>query len=144
MTESGTSSNPCSGMYGGSHAFSEPCIQNMRGAILEVKDRIRMYMGLYSYDQKWHTPWSADSSKPSDYSDLVKKFAPSLPTTSPPPRLPTSLSSSLPPPPLSLIVLTFCVFQLAVANAGNRALQAVHGTVFQVGTPSEIHGEYQW
>ncbi|XP_067947675.1 carboxypeptidase A2-like [Watersipora subatra] len=105
---SGTSSSPCSSTYGGSAAFSEPCTQNMRDAILSIAPRVKLYMGVHSYSQMWLTPWAWGGNKPSDYSDLLN-----------------------------------------IANRGNAALRAVHGTRFVVGTPPDIlysasGGAYDW
>ncbi|XP_050711920.1 carboxypeptidase B-like [Eriocheir sinensis] len=54
----GSSSNPCSQLYRGPHAFSEPEAAAVRDAMLEHKARIKAYVTFHSYGQLILYPWS--------------------------------------------------------------------------------------
>ncbi|VDK87298.1 unnamed protein product [Litomosoides sigmodontis] len=69
--ESGSSPSPCSSVYHGSHAFSEPETRAVRDAILRLRQRIKAYMSLHTYSQLWIYPYSyAQNVYPPDFDDL--------------------------------------------------------------------------
>merc|ERR1711931_186424 len=53
----GTSSNPCSQIYKGPHAYSEPCAAGLRDFLLAHKENALLYLTLHSYGQFVLIPW---------------------------------------------------------------------------------------
>ena len=66
--------DPCHQIYIGPEPFSEPCVRNMRDAILAVSNRTRMYIDIHSSGQKWLTPYFAGPPNPPDSDELVSNF----------------------------------------------------------------------
>uniref|UniRef100_A0A7E4VYX8 Peptidase_M14 domain-containing protein n=1 Tax=Panagrellus redivivus TaxID=6233 RepID=A0A7E4VYX8_PANRE len=76
--ETGTSFHPCSEIYHGAGAFSEPETRNVRDAILnsDLTGRIDAYVTLHAYSQLWIYPYSnKKQSYPADIADLKKVAA---------------------------------------------------------------------
>ncbi|KAL3998933.1 Zinc carboxypeptidase family protein [Acanthocheilonema viteae] len=70
--ESGSSFSPCSNIYHGSYAFSEPETKAIRDAILRLNGRIKAYLSLHTYSQLWIYPYShAKNTYSSDVNDLI-------------------------------------------------------------------------
>jgi len=70
--EAGTSTHPCSDIYAGPSAFSEPETKAMSDYILKNKDKIFAYISLHSYSQLILTPWGWTKDLPKDYSDMKR------------------------------------------------------------------------
>jgi murein tripeptide amidase MpaA len=66
----GTSSNPCSEVYKGDKAFSEPEMKNLAD-FLQTRDFL-VYLTFHSYGQYWLTPWGYGPELPEDYDELVR------------------------------------------------------------------------
>ena len=67
----GTSGDPCSENYRGTRPFSEPETAAISQKIMQLNDRIVLYMTLHSYGQYWLTPWGFTYKVPEDYKDMV-------------------------------------------------------------------------
>ena len=67
----GVSTDPCSVIYGGSEAESEPEVRAVIRFLRERVDVIKSYVALHSYSQLWMTPFSYTSDTPKDYPELV-------------------------------------------------------------------------
>jgi len=68
----GTSSNPCSDIYPGEYAFSEPCVVNVKNYIAQHKSNLAAYIDIHSFSQLWMTPWGYTKSYPKDYTELAR------------------------------------------------------------------------
>jgi len=69
----GTSSYPCSDIYPGSHAFSEPNTKVVSNYILGLKDRIKVFFSLHCYSQMWLTSWGwTDQINPPDHEEIQR------------------------------------------------------------------------
>ncbi|XP_042877673.1 carboxypeptidase B-like [Penaeus japonicus] len=55
--ESGSSNRPCSSIFQGSTAFSEPEAIALKESILDVKKRVKAYVSLHAYGQYILHPW---------------------------------------------------------------------------------------
>ncbi|KAK8744881.1 hypothetical protein OTU49_000663 [Cherax quadricarinatus] len=53
----GASNNPCSEVYQGPSAFSEPETKALRDAMLKLKDNLELVLALHSYGQDLLYPW---------------------------------------------------------------------------------------
>lgn len=71
-TGRGTSSNPCSENYRGTHPFSEPEAKAMAELMWQLRERMVVYLSLHSYGQYWLTPWGYTVRVPTDFSDMVR------------------------------------------------------------------------
>ena len=69
----GTSPNPCSSMYHGSRAFSEPCTHAAAVLMKHVssKGKMDVYISLHSYSQMWLLPWGYTYNLPKNYKEMV-------------------------------------------------------------------------
>jgi murein tripeptide amidase MpaA len=71
--ESGSSRDPCSDIYHGPRAFSEPETANVANTILRLKNQLKLYLTFHAYSQMWLVPWGyAKYQKPSDYNELMR------------------------------------------------------------------------
>lgn len=69
----GTSGYPCSDIYRGSHAFSEPNSKALSQYILGIKDRVKGFFSLHSYSQAWLTSWGwTDRINPPDHMEIQR------------------------------------------------------------------------
>ncbi|CAL8121566.1 unnamed protein product [Orchesella dallaii] len=69
----GSGTIPCSLIYRGTHAFSEPETSAVRDFIYENRNvKWAAYFALHSYGQKWMTPWGFTEVKPVDYDELIR------------------------------------------------------------------------
>ncbi|XP_060072712.1 carboxypeptidase B-like [Ylistrum balloti] len=68
----GTSSNPCSNTYPGKYAFSEPETANIQTSIMNVRDRVVVFLSFHAYSQLMLTPYGYTSNKPSDYQEMLR------------------------------------------------------------------------
>lgn len=71
----GTSNYPCSEIYRGPYAFSEPNTKALSTFIYNMKDRIKVFFSFHCYSQMWLTPWGwTDSARdnPSDHDELQR------------------------------------------------------------------------
>ncbi|XP_023337443.1 carboxypeptidase B isoform X2 [Eurytemora carolleeae] len=66
----GTSQDPCSDIYRGSSAFSEPETQAVRDFITARKRNIKMYLTFHSYGQMVLYPWGYDAVDHRDENEL--------------------------------------------------------------------------
>ncbi|XP_067936580.1 carboxypeptidase B-like [Watersipora subatra] len=66
---SGTSTNPCSEIYRGPNAFSEPESQNLRDFLLAL-DNLEVYLSFHSYGQYLLFPWGYDRDYAPNHDDL--------------------------------------------------------------------------
>jgi len=66
----GVSSSPCSDIYPGPHAFSEPEVRTTAQTIFSLKDSIKAYISFHAFSQLWLMPWGYTTKKCDDYDDL--------------------------------------------------------------------------
>ncbi|CAH0400952.1 unnamed protein product [Chilo suppressalis] len=66
----GTSSNPCSDIYRGTRAFSEPESKALSEFITKSAAKFSAYLTYHSYGQYLLYPWGYDNVVPPDYKDL--------------------------------------------------------------------------
>ncbi|VDK43396.1 unnamed protein product, partial [Anisakis simplex] len=82
FAEIGSSSSPCSEIYHGNYAFSEPESRAIRDAVLSLGNRIDAYITLHTYSQLWIYPYShkkhAYSEDVNDLKSLARKAVASL------------------------------------------------------------------
>merc|ERR1712136_8242 len=67
----GVSSNPCSDIYPGPRAFSEPETRTLSQTIMKLKDEIKGFISFHSFSQLWLTPWAYTTTYPKDHADLM-------------------------------------------------------------------------
>ena len=60
----GSSSEPCSHIYSGTHPFSEPEIRALADLLWSLRDRIKFYLTIHSFNQLWACPY-AHTTEPS-------------------------------------------------------------------------------
>uniref|UniRef100_T1J8Z7 Zinc carboxypeptidase A 1 n=1 Tax=Strigamia maritima TaxID=126957 RepID=T1J8Z7_STRMM len=65
----GTSSNPCSEVYAGERAFSEPETRAVADFVLRTPN-IKLFLSLHSYKQLLLMPWGHTRSRPRDYEEM--------------------------------------------------------------------------
>jgi len=70
--ETGTSMNPCSDIYGGPEAFSEPETNAIRSFLTNIstQTQIKAYVSLHSYGQYWLYSWGYTRQLPEDHEAL--------------------------------------------------------------------------
>ncbi|KDR24475.1 Carboxypeptidase B [Zootermopsis nevadensis] len=68
--ENGASDYPCSEIYAGEEAFSEPENQHIRDFAEAHKDQIKLYLTFHSYGEYLLYPWGYTSALPSDWQTL--------------------------------------------------------------------------
>ncbi|XP_035732272.1 carboxypeptidase B-like [Vespa mandarinia] len=68
----GTSKNPCSDIFAGSAAFSEPETNAIRNFFEASAADFKAYLTFHSYGQYFLYPWGYDRRVPPDYADLDK------------------------------------------------------------------------
>jgi len=69
----GTSGYPCSDIYRGPHAFSEPNTKALSSFIFNMKDRIKVFFSLHCYSQMWLTSWGwTDHVNPPDHQEIQR------------------------------------------------------------------------
>ncbi|KAK3085719.1 hypothetical protein FSP39_007772 [Pinctada imbricata] len=66
----GGSTNPCSTVFSGTGAFSEPESQALRDIIEQHKENTIAYITVHSYGQYWLYPWGYTSDLPDDVAHL--------------------------------------------------------------------------
>ncbi|XP_077290414.1 carboxypeptidase B-like [Arctopsyche grandis] len=66
----GTSKNPCSEVYAGSSAFSEPESKAIANFIMTSSANFKLYVSYHSYGQYILYPWGYDKVVPPDHADL--------------------------------------------------------------------------
>jgi len=66
----GASTNPCSEIYAGSRAFSEPETKALSDYIYARRTRVKGYFNVHSYGQYWLYPWGYTSALPPDNARL--------------------------------------------------------------------------
>lgn len=69
----GASNNPCSQIYAGPKALSEPETRNMANYIMRHKKNMKIYTAIHSYSQMWLSPWGYAKEVPSDSENLLTK-----------------------------------------------------------------------
>ncbi|CAH2093050.1 unnamed protein product [Euphydryas editha] len=80
----GSSSNPCSDIYRGSRAFSEPESRAVSDFIKTSTANFTAYLSYHSYGQYLLYPWGYDTAVPPDHNDLDfvgKRIAAAIETT---------------------------------------------------------------
>jgi murein tripeptide amidase MpaA len=65
-----TSSNPCSDIFRGDHAFSEKETIAIRDAILDLGKDLKGFISLHSFSQMWMFPWGYSSKRSPHHSEL--------------------------------------------------------------------------
>jgi len=68
----GTSSNPCSQIYRGPKAASEPEVFSTQNYIYAKKDEFKLFLTFHSYSQMIFTPWGYDNVALEDKADLME------------------------------------------------------------------------
>lgn len=54
----GSSSDPCSHIYSGAHAFSEAETRSMADLMWSLRERIKFYLTMHSFNQLWSCPYA--------------------------------------------------------------------------------------
>lgn len=72
MSEPGSSDNPCSSSYRGTHPFSEIETRNVAKYLYKNRCHLLGYIGFHSYSQFWMTPWGYKNEKPEHYKEMVQ------------------------------------------------------------------------
>jgi len=67
----GTSKMPCSQIYHGPSAASEPEVKSAQDFIMERKDQIKLFLTFHSYSQLLLLPWAYDAIRSDDYAELM-------------------------------------------------------------------------
>jgi len=67
----GTSNNPCSQIYRGPNAASEPEVKSTQDYIFERREQIKLFLTFHSYSQMIFTPWGYDDVAIDDKEDLM-------------------------------------------------------------------------
>lgn len=70
FVEAGANRSPCSNIYAGRAAFSEPEVVGLRDFIEKISD-LKVYISLHSYGQLFLSPWGFTNEKPYNYLDQV-------------------------------------------------------------------------
>jgi len=70
--ESGTSSNPCSAIYGGRAPFTEPETRAVANMMRIGMGRIKMYVSLHAYSQLILTPYGYTKRLPRGYAEIER------------------------------------------------------------------------
>jgi len=70
----GTSTDPCSDIYGGPKPFSEPETKALSDFILAHNATWKVYLTLHSYSQMWMAPYGYTRKKPDNYKSLVSAW----------------------------------------------------------------------
>lgn len=65
-----TSSNPCSDIFRGDHAFSEKETIAIRDGILDLGKDLKGFVSLHSFSQMWMFPWGYSSKRSPHHSEL--------------------------------------------------------------------------
>ena len=68
--EVGASSNPCSQIYTGPYAHSEPEVAALAAAV-EAHGNVHFFVDVHSYSQMWLAPWGWTNDLPPHYSEHV-------------------------------------------------------------------------
>jgi len=68
----GASNSPCSDTYCGARAFSEAETTAARNYLQNIRAHTQVFVSVHCYSNFWLVPWGGYSSKPSDYSDLMR------------------------------------------------------------------------
>ncbi|KAK7066371.1 hypothetical protein SK128_001113 [Halocaridina rubra] len=68
--QGGSSSYPCSDVYAGPYASSEPETVAISEFLMERKDQLMVYLSFHSYTQVWLMPWAYISDLPKNLHDL--------------------------------------------------------------------------
>ncbi|KAF2889458.1 hypothetical protein ILUMI_16715 [Ignelater luminosus] len=69
---SGTSLSPCSEIYGGTRAFSEPESRALRDILHKHKNDIKLYLSIHSFGCIFLYPWGYARQRVKDWKDLEK------------------------------------------------------------------------
>ncbi|XP_045601687.1 carboxypeptidase B [Procambarus clarkii] len=67
----GSSTNPCSPLFAGHAAFSEPETKAIRDFLLNHADQVKVYASIHAYSQMWMLPWASSLEAPSNYKDMI-------------------------------------------------------------------------
>lgn len=67
----GTSNNPCSQIYRGPNAASEPEVNSTQNYIYERRETIKLFLTFHSYSQMIFTPWGYDEVPLEDKEELM-------------------------------------------------------------------------
>ena len=70
----GSSSEPCSNVHHGPHAFSEKESQALRDLLMRLgrEKRIRSFVSIHAYAQRWMSPYISNFSFPPDYAKMER------------------------------------------------------------------------
>ena len=63
--------NPCSDIYAGSSAFSEPEIAALDDYVRDLGDTVKMYISLHAYGQLILAPWGYKHGMPTNHEQQV-------------------------------------------------------------------------
>lgn len=66
----GASIDPCSEIFAGPHALSEPETIALANTIVKYKNQIKLYLSLHAYSQVMLSPWGHKPIRPSNYAEL--------------------------------------------------------------------------
>ncbi|KAK7497683.1 hypothetical protein BaRGS_00011078 [Batillaria attramentaria] len=71
----GGSSDPCSDIYAGPRAFSEPETENVRQWLTNMRNRAKLYLTLHAYGQYMLYPYGSDENRRREDEDLLVEVA---------------------------------------------------------------------
>jgi len=66
----GASTDPCSDIFAGPSANSEPETKAVAAILHELKHKIKVYISFHAFGLYWLTPWAWTSDLPDDYHEL--------------------------------------------------------------------------
>jgi len=69
---SGASTNPCAEDYRGTAAFSEIECSTARYFLQTISSITNLFISIHSYSNYWLVPWGGTTTKPSDYTELMR------------------------------------------------------------------------
>jgi hypothetical protein len=72
MLAGGSSNNPCSDIYAGPTAFSEPETKAMSDFVTSIASRMPLYLSLHSYGQYMLIPFGHNNEKIPQYETYVR------------------------------------------------------------------------
>lgn len=114
MSESGANRSPCSNIYAGAGAFSEPEVVGLRNFVERQLPQLKVYMSLHSYGQLFLSPWGYTNEKPYNYADQV------------------------PTHKYSILTKTTQNFQKMAAKSAVNAIKNTTGAEYNYGTIAEL------
>lgn len=68
----GSSADPCSHIYSGAYPFSEPETKSMADLLWSLKERVKFYLTMHSFNQLWACPYAHTTEQSASLSKHMK------------------------------------------------------------------------